>query len=158
MGLMQLLTATRSLSEAKDRPHRYKLMKDGWPTFGHAVVEESGGTVAEVAAERNTMKTEVEEQSATTAKQAFPLGRWTKNPFRSTAIPSRHASVVQGELVLEKVKPVRNDLSDSDLELISRKPVEQENVFAAPAPGVEIAPKLSLFSRVKARLFRAKAG
>ncbi len=157
MGLMQLLTATRSLSEAKDRPHRYKLMNHGWPTFGHAVVEQSGETAAELAAQRNAMKTEVAEQSATTPKQAFPLGRWTKNPFRSTAIPSRHASVVQGELSLEKVKPVRNDLSESDLELISRKPAAQENVFAAPAPGVEIAQKLSLFSRMKARLFRKKA-
>jgi hypothetical protein len=144
------------LSEAKDRPHRYKLMSDGWPTFGNAVVERSGEQDAELTAGRDAMKTEMTAEQKG-AKQAFPLGRWTKNPFRSTAMPSQRASGVQGELSLEKVKPVRNDLSDSDLDLIPRAVAEQENVFAAPAPGTEIAQKLSLFSRVKARLFRRKA-
>jgi hypothetical protein len=160
MGLMQLLTATRSLSEAKYEPHRYKLMRDGWPTFGNAV-ERSGEEVAAGAVERNAMKTDVAEQSVTTPKQAFPLGRWTKNPFRSTAMPSQRAPAVQGELCLDKVKPVRNDLSDSDLELMPRKQSEPEkNPFAtekAPVPGEEIAQKLGLFSRMRARLFRKKA-
>lgn len=160
MGLMQLLTATRSLNEAKYEPHRYKLMRDRWPTFGNEVVERSGEEVAKGAAERNAMKTEVAEQNAT-PKQAFPLGRWTKNPFRSTAIPSQRPAAVQGELSLDKVKPVRNDLSDSDLELMPRKQSEPEkNPFAtekAPVPGEEIAQKLGLFARMKARLFRKKA-
>ncbi|HMJ90165.1 MAG TPA: hypothetical protein VK530_10135 [Candidatus Acidoferrum sp.] len=160
MGLMHLLTVTRSLSEAKDRPHRYKLMSEGWPTFGNAVVEQSGEQDAGVTAERDAMKTEMTAEQNVTTKQAFPLGRWTKNPFRSTAMPSQRASIVQGELSLDKVKPVRNDLCDSDLDLIPRKAAQQENVFAAtvPATGTEIAQKLSLFSRVKARLFRGKAG
>lgn len=156
MALMQLLTVTRSLSEAKDRPHRYKLMNDGWPTFGNAAVERSGGQVAEAAMEGSAMKTEVAEQNAT-AKQTFPLGRWTKNPFRSTAIPSQRKAAVQGELSLDKVKPVRNDLSDSDLELMPRQPAApQVNPFTAP-PASEGLQKLSLFARLKARLFRKRA-
>ena len=156
---MQLLTATRSLSEAKYQPHRYKLMRDGWPTFGNAVVEQGGEEPAGVAVERNAMKTDVAEQNPNAAvKQPYPLGRWTKNPFRSTAIPSQRAAAVQGELSLDKVKPVRNDLSDSDLELLPRKPAN-ENPFTAPAakPGGEPMQKLSLFARMKARLFRSKA-
>jgi hypothetical protein len=163
MGLMQLLTATRSLDEAKYPPHRYKLLRDRWPTFGNQPVERSAGKVAKRAAERNAVKTEVAEQNAATqaTKQAFPLGRWTKNPFRSTAIPSQRVPAVQGELSLDNVKPVRNDLSDSDLELMPRKQSEPEmNPFTTPkvpAPGEEIAQKLGLFARMKARLFRKKA-
>jgi hypothetical protein len=161
MGLMQLLTATRSLSEAKYQPHRYKLMRDGWPTFGNAVVERSGDELAGASAERNAMKmdlVEAEGNANAAVKQAYPLGRWTKNPFRSTVIPSQRAGAVQGELSLEKVKPVRNDLSDSDLELLPRTRVA-ENPFTAATPkaGEEIAQKLGLFSRIKARLFRGKA-
>jgi hypothetical protein len=65
---------------------------------------------------------------------------------------------VQGELSLDKVKPMRNDLSDSDLELVRRKParhVDGGNVFAAPANGEARRP--SLLMRIKERLFRAKA-
>lgn len=154
MALMKLLTVTRSLSEARDQPHRYKLMSGGWPKFGSPVVERSGKSAGEV--ETSAMKTEtIAEQNAAAVKHAYPQGRWTVNPFRSTALPSKRATV-QGELSLDQVKPVRNDLSESDLELIPRKQ-EQQNVFAAPSPGAEIAQKLSLLSRIKARLFRSKA-
>jgi hypothetical protein len=153
MALMKLLTVTRSLSEARDQPHRYKLMSGGWPKFGNAAVEQSGPAAAEM--ENRAMKTEtIAEQNAAAVKPAYPRGRWTPNPFRSTAMPSKRT--VQGELTLDQVKPVRNDLVDSDLELIPRKQ-EENNVFAAPAPEADIAQKLSLFSRIKARLFRSKA-
>ena len=53
--------------------------------------------------------------------QAYPLGRWTlpKNPFASksaTAKPPK--GPVQCQLSIEAVKVVRNDLSDSDLEVV----------------------------------------
>jgi hypothetical protein len=154
MALMKLLTVTRSLSEARDEPHRYKLMSGGWPKFGSSVVERSGVAAAEV--ENRAMNTEtIAQQNAAAVKHAYPHGRWTTNPFRSTALPSKR-SVMQGELSLDQVKPLRNDLSDSDLELIPRKQ-EEKNVFAAPAPEAQLAQKLSLFSRMKARLFRSKA-
>ena len=169
MGLMQLLSVGRSLSEARDRPNRYKLRMDGMPRLNQAVsvVERSGVeqmSVAELKTQtvetpkRMNVETTVEPKAP--VKQAFPLGRWTlkANPFKSSYKPAPR-SVVQGELSLDKVKPVRNDLSDSDLELIARKPTRHvepgQNVFAAPKAGQ--AKKAPLLARIRERLFRAKA-
>ena len=92
------------------------------------------------------------------AMNAYPMGRWTlkANPFKSASRPA--TPVVQGELSLEKVKVVRNDLSDSDLELVAAaksasKPVASENVFGGPP-----AAKMSLWARMKKCLGRKKAG
>ena len=73
---------------------------------------------------------EAESQSATASaptkpEQAFPFGRWTlfSNPFNrsSKARLKSDAGPVQTELSLDAVKPVRNDLSDSDLEVVPVK-------------------------------------
>ena len=73
---------------------------------------------------------EVEPQSVsasapTKPEQAFPFGRWTlfSNPFNrsSKTRPKTDAGPVQTELSLDAVKPVRNDLSDSDLEVVPMK-------------------------------------
>ncbi len=65
---------------------------------------------------------------------AYPLGRWTlfKNPFvkRSSAPPAPVAPV-QAEMMLELVRPIRNDLSDSDLELV---PARESGAMRQPAP------------------------
>ena len=60
--------------------------------------------------------------------QAFPFGRWTlfSNPFNRKPKPKADAGPVQTELSLDAVKPVRNDLSDSDLEVVA--------VESRPAP------------------------
>ena len=82
---------------------------------------------------------EAEPQSAsasapTKPEQAFPFGRWTlfSNPFNrlSKTRPKTDAGPVQTELSLDGVKPVRNDLSDSDLEVV--------RVTAAP-PAVPVS-------------------
>jgi hypothetical protein len=54
-------------------------------------------------------------------KQAFPLGRWTifRNPFSRAPKPAGPVAPPQGQLMLDLVKPVRNDLSDSDLEVVA---------------------------------------
>lgn len=55
------------------------------------------------------------------APQAFPQGRWTmpRNPFTSKSATAKPpAGPVQCELSIEAVKVVRNDLSDSDLEVV----------------------------------------
>lgn len=177
MGMMQLLTVGRSLDEARDRPHRYKLLNGAMPTFGHVsgmkVGHKSGSAIGSVAEREEsaaetktgvgeqTMKTEAAEtlgKAPTT--NAFPIGRWAlkANPFKSSMKPAPRAAV-QGELSLDKVKVVRNDLSDSDLELVAAsKPAiaagaNSENVFAS---GAEMK-KPSLLARVKGRLLRAKA-
>jgi len=104
-----------------------------------------------------TMKAEAAEGTGKAAT-AFPLGRWAlkANPFKSPA-QAAATPVVQGELSLEKVKVVRNDLSDSDLELVAAgqlaKTPEPENVFGA----VTKTKRPSLLARLKSRLSRAKA-
>ena len=78
-----------------------------------------------------------------------------KNPFRAKpAMPSVTAPV-QGELALETVKVVRNDLSDSDLEVVPA-------VLAVPEPPPKpvAAPEAhavegSNWGRITSRLFGA---
>jgi hypothetical protein len=103
------------------------------------------------------MKTETAEKNAA-VRQAYPRGRWTlnSNPFNTARrVPAAPVqSGQQGELSLDRVRPVRNDLSDSDLELIPAKRV-QENVFAAPQPAAAgVTVKVSLWARLKARFAR----
>ena len=135
MGLMQLLTVGRSLSEAKDQPHRYKLRTEGWPKFGHesAAVGQSGVGDSETCSQNaeKTMSSQTVADKSGAPKPAYPRGRWTAgvNPFKSQGAAARPS--VQGELSLDKVKPVRNDLSDTDLELIAVKPAA-EPVAAKP--------------------------
>ena len=53
-------------------------------------------------------------------KVASPWMGWSllSNPFRSGPRPGKGPEPVQGELALDMIKPVRNDLSDADLEII----------------------------------------
>lgn len=133
---MNLLTLGRSLSETRERP-RYKLMSGALPTFGNPTASSGnfaetkkpspvreGEAEAEIAASKS-MKTESVADVAVKegSMHAFPAGRWTlkANPFKSSSKPAAQP-VVQGELSLDKVRPVRNDLSDCDLELVAKKP------------------------------------
>ena len=113
--LMNLLRTTNTLSEAKDQPHRYKVRAEGLPKFGPSA------------------ETVVRAGSAAGAKSVLEGqgGGWVQklNPFAVSGAPIPR-SAVQGELSLDNVKPLRNDLSETDLELVAavRKP--------EPAPGV----------------------
>ena len=150
---MHLLNAGRSLSSAQDRPHRYKLKSGALPNFGNADRAGRGGKSAVSGAgwgenisakapllASEAMKTEtVEEEVARTPVAKMPsLKRWMPkgNPFKSLRAPQTPLPAsVQGELRLDNVKPVRNDLSDSDLELVvatRREPVQA----SAPAPSL----------------------
>lgn len=163
--MMQLLAVGRSLSEARDRPHRYKLVTNGMPKFdSEAVLVERSGETA-VTGERLTQTKQAAQSMATETiesrapdTQVFPRGRWTlaANPFKSSYKPEPRRSI-QGELSLDSVKPVRNDLSDSDLELVPRKVVrfvEAKPEFGRTADGK--LKRLTLLERLKARLFRGK--
>ena len=100
-------------------------------------------------------------KAAESAMNAYPLGRWTlkSNPFKSASKPGG-APVVQGELSLDKVKVLRNDLSDSDLELVAaskgvKAMAETGNVFASASVATSVKP--SWWARVWPRWFRSKA-
>jgi hypothetical protein len=62
-------------------------------------------------------------KQAVADRPAFPRGRWTlfKNPFSKSGKSKSVDAPVQTELLLDSVKPVRNDLSDSDLEVVRMK-------------------------------------
>jgi len=173
MGLVKLLTVGRSLRQVRDQTHRYKLLTGAMPTFGL----DSGAPVGregeppdedlEAVEDRETtndakaMKTDAGESSAKERSNAFLLARlsYKKNPFRSSARPAPRGEL-QGELSLDKVKVVRNDLSDSDLELVeASRPTKaapvKGNVFAAPTPGAE-AKRPSWFARLVSKVARAR--
>jgi hypothetical protein len=73
--------------------------------------------------------------------QAYPRGRWTvfKNPFAKRGKPLEATPPVQGELLLDLVKPIRNDLSDSDLELV---PAAQKTVVVQTPDEPRLQPRL----------------
>lgn len=92
-------------------------------------------------------------------RPAFPLGRWTlfKNPFSKTPKPKVADASVQPELSIEMVKPVRNDLSDADLELVqSVKRVPEIIVPATTQPeSTAVALEGAAWNRIKTQFFGA---
>jgi hypothetical protein len=97
-------------------------------------------------------------QSGTT--QVFPNGRWSifRNPFAKTPRPKPSMEPRQSELLLDSVKPVRNDLTDSDLEVVTvskppAEPAAQENASHSGEP-----PEASglAWGRIKTQLFGAE--
>lgn len=147
--LMKLLRTTNTLSEAKDQPHRYKVRAGGLPTFGNPVepaVKNFGGVRTERA------KTE----AATRSVGPAPSSGWVKklNPFATQGAPVARAAV-QGELSLDNVKPVRNDLSDTDLELVAavKQPEATSDTVRIGAVEVLVVKAVTVWERVR-RLVR----
>lgn len=159
MALMRLLTVGRSLSEVRDSGHRYKLRHGALPVFGNPEgprlgkkfevrVAVAGGAKDETndAVGAKPMTTEaVTEEKAAAKTEETQTGWLKKNPFKSARVAVPRQSV-QGELSLDKVKPVRNDLSDSDLELVATaKQVKAEpSVEPAPASAPVAEPEVPL--------------
>ena len=164
---MKLLRTTNSLRAVKDQPHRYKVRTGALPTFGNpggpalekkfvAVVEpqvRSGGEVVSAAVETQPMKTAAVAEDSGHGKPARS-SRWPlpANPFKSSRPrPTAARLVVQGELSLDKVKPVRNDLSDSDLELVAavKKPEPAPDVVKIESELVPVVQVKALWERVR---------
>ena len=165
MGLMQLLNVGRSLSEAREQRHRYKLKNSALPTFGNPTVpavrnfEVAGdakpGSEAgpgRAADEPMKIQTVAEQTTQVTPTNPFPRGRWTlkASPFKSVKPASR--PVVQGELSLDKVKPLRNDLNDSDLELVPvmKQPESMPNAVKIDSEEEPLAKEQPMLRRVLA--------
>lgn len=185
MGLMQLLAAGRSLGRIADHPSRYKMMRqDLLPKFGpvkapeervpcaggvsenpaiaRTRLEQSSPRIAPATNDRKAMN--AVEQNAhevtvpgTVARPAFPLGRWTlfKNPFSKPPKPKAIETRAQPELSLDRVKPVRNDLSDTDLELIrpAKCASKQDGPATSPVALVTAAPERAAWDRIKTQFF-----
>jgi len=171
MALMDLLTVGRSLSEVRDRPHRFKLLNGALPMFGKArslAVKKdfevaaspgAGSAVKQDCAGSGIMKTETiaeeQKQANSAPMHVFPAGRWTLNPFKSAPAPRQ---TVQGELSLDKVKPVRNDLSDSDLEVVPvrKQPESVPASVQIESVKVPVVKAKSLLERASRLFQRAK--
>ena len=98
----------------------------------------------------------VETESASRSKEAwpkhaFPLGRWTmlskvslfRNPFARTRKPGLEQQPLQTELVLDAVTPIRNDLSDADLEIISADGRKEGVATSSTTTDVEVPGELA---------------
>jgi hypothetical protein len=165
MSLLRLLSVGRSLGRISDPPNRYRMTQQSLlPKFGGVEKtademvagmqkqEPQRGSILKklltalarnrAAKHKKTMK-RIEADAPTVAPQAFPRGRWTffRSPFSCTAKPKSTEAPVQGELSLDSVRPVRNDLSDSDLE-VTRSTRPSGMVLAQPiaAEGREARP------------------
>jgi hypothetical protein len=61
----------------------------------------------------------------------------------------------QGELLLEGIKVVRNDLSESDLEVVKTKPVDDSGSGAERSPARKPAERRCAWDRMRSRLVGA---
>jgi hypothetical protein len=151
MSWLGLLMIGRSWGRAREGPGRYKMTQQSLlPKFGKprdddrplsdanrkAAPQPDGSVSARVR--ENTVNDRIDMSivdleipavrpaTPLSPPPAFPSGRWTvfQKPFFRTPKPEVSAAPVQGELSLDAVTPVRNDLSDSDLEVVGTGRVE----------------------------------
>jgi hypothetical protein len=138
MSWMQYLAVSRSFSSIENRPTRFRMRDECLlPRFGDARDnEESQKTAAGVSEagpdeqpdraqlKGSAMQEKIAETVTANLPQppaAYPGGRWRlwRNPFNPASTAKSATTPVQTELRLETVKVVRNDLTDSDLLLVS---------------------------------------
>jgi len=155
MSLMKLLSTTNTLSEARDHPHRYKVQRGALPTFGNPTQP----TVSrDFSAKAQQMRSETVDEAAPRAKTA-KVTSWVEkvNPFKPSR-PMAARVAIQGELSLDKVKPVRNDLNDSDLELVAATKKTEAAPSAVKIESIEVPVVIAqtIFERVRGLFPRAK--
>ena len=148
MGLMQLLTVGHSLTGVKDPPAPYRVAKQGWfPRFGFS--KSSNTTDAQAA---NQVVTAVNtgvtgpEKPVRPKLDSPPLRPVQRTPDRKPLYarvlafpqtPRRPALLRQAELSLDTVRVVRNDLSDTDIEIVrgrKKQTTPEKNLPPQPVP------------------------
>jgi len=179
MSLMQLLTVGRSFGSVEDRPSPYRMIQENLlPKFGPAdrcemkppPVETSMaarpddlGALADASqcseTKMNAIETQVQAApgaSAALPSQAYPLGRWTimRNPFHRRTASQKSPRLVQGELSLDAVRPVRNDLNESDVEVIPARVAEPEVSDELASTEKPEGATGFLWNRLRARLLK----
>ncbi len=153
MSLIRLLAAGSSLRGIKDHPSPYKMTQEQLlPKFGSIKPTEAQEPVlasipvlppdplpaakpvrmaaAMAASPGSANKATGADATAPSAPPALskssPFLRWArgKNPFQPKRTLKKGAVPVQGELLLERVRVVRNDLNETDLEVVpaTRRP------------------------------------
>jgi hypothetical protein len=140
MSLVRLLTAGKSLVGIQDSKSRYRSVDPrALPKFGSEkklntdIARESEAKPSVATSNVDSSKGSVEKMPAATARKVRGSGwvsQWGSKlsslvsqkpkPARS-AVPRFNGVPIQGELSLDNIKVVRNDLSDADLEVVTRK-------------------------------------
>jgi hypothetical protein len=126
-------------SDASPKPQRYQMSS---AEFAAARLKETKKLPASAFAE--TKRTSAQPASETGGRT--PDGHWTdkinplvwfsrRRPQQRSAIPKFSKLAVQGELSLDKVKVVRNDLSEADVEIITAR--EASKLKPEPPPADE---------------------
>ena len=136
MSLLQLLTTGQSFCGFKKATSPYRLVKQDWfPKF----LSNAAAPTETKALIQSTP--EVKELSVASSVQSLPAISWPEAPSASGPalkpsaarkagvarfLPSRPpaksgGALRQGELMLDMVKVVRNDLSESDLEVVPQR-------------------------------------
>jgi hypothetical protein len=111
MSMVRLLTAGKSLVGSKDLTIRYQMTDPrAMPRFGSAKTKKASAPPAAPAKR-------VDWLSRIVGKVTPLLARSRTRPAKIT-LQRLAKSPVQGELSLDKVKVVRNDLSDADVEIV----------------------------------------
>jgi hypothetical protein len=131
MSLVQLLSVGRSLLNIQDKPSPYRMRQDHLlPKFGRVEETESEKRVVREAPPAETRKEpKVNESQEVKVKRGGSLFRWMKgaNPFtRKAPAVAPEKAPVQCELVLDSVRPVRNDLHDTDVMVVPARAAESK--------------------------------
>lgn len=184
MSLLRLLSTGKSLVGLTDNPHRYRLSQQRLlPCFGskknpfRSRIVPSAEKTAEPGSQPPLQEQLPPAQPAEASAQTARTGTAAPAQARPSGLISRGAGLlgglfakraesgrcgaepktkplVQGELSLERVKVVRNDLSDSDLEVVEAKPAAEPQ--QAGAPGASAARVGGRSGRVGRRWFRTE--
>ncbi|MBI1842831.1 MAG: hypothetical protein HYR88_18485 [Verrucomicrobia bacterium] len=174
MSLMKMLTMARSLRSGRDKDVRFEIAQESLvPNFARggpspaSIVEEPkdsrGGRTSSVpsaAAGAPKPQGELSLGGASTRTSGImsrlAAGRWHLGG--GAAKPVLRADS-KGQLSLQLVKVVRNDLSDSDLEVVpSRKPAAPPSAAASEPVEESLEPEASRWSRFATRFLRPGAG
>lgn len=182
MSLLRLLTTGRSLIEFKDTPGTYQMTSQRLlPHFGPARNPFSSKAASNAVPEAEmaaVMQSKVQDLKASSdggergGSQASWLGAtsllktWKAKcdglfkraggRAAKPAIPRFTRQPVQGELSLDKVKVVRNDLSDADLEIVpARRSATQGSSASAARSEMTTSVAAGLWGRVANRIFGA---
>jgi hypothetical protein len=108
MASLELLSVSNAVTARPDRPGRYQVRREGWPGAWGAAKAPAAPDPA--------------------APAPSPAGRWARGLAWARdwlGLPGnrrRGAAPVQGELHLEQVRVVRNDLRLSDVAVVRRAP------------------------------------
>ncbi len=151
MNPLSLLTKGRTIRGLKERPGAYKLLeKSILPNFSTAkgsVPTISHSDLFKEEARENSQPASAEPQPTEPPKPREPakpgswsrLSGWVRQRMPGSKEQPFQSPAIQTELELDKVKVIRNDLSDDDLEVVAiekkatrREEVEREKTTGNP--------------------------